>query len=146
MYPIVSSGPVTVLPGPFAGLQVVKQPAFCKAGVAMRQQPSVSLIDAYQNDIFASAVPGVTVDVYAALAPSSPAAVGGTLFREACSAACERKGSKLVCSDSLRSAAAAADCANVAIARAGVPAAFMDLTVDVPGTFRITFKCNLQDG
>lgn len=138
-----ASGPVFVSPAPFAGLLVVTQPASCRAGKAMLQQPAISLIDAYHNEVLASSVQDNRIEIYATLsAPQkseSQPSVKATLFRAGCLAACRSQGLKSVCSDLLRAQGDPAVCANLATASAGMPAAYTDLTVDLPGTYRLIF-------
>jgi hypothetical protein len=135
-------GPITVIPGPWAGLHVRRQPGAGRAGLAMRFQPVVALVDAYLNDLYPSAVPAGGIAVNASLLPDTAPATAATLYRLGCDAACSARGGGLprVCSGALRLSGPAAACRNAAVAAAGLPAVFTDLAVERVGVFRMLFE------
>ena len=137
-------GPIKVVPGPWAGLYVRQQPGAGRAGRAMRFQPLVALVDLYNNDLHFSAVSAGGIAVNASLLPGkdAAAAAAATLYRVGCDAACSATsgGMPRVCSNAFRLSGPAIACGNTAVAAAGVPAVFTDLTVDRVGVFRMHFE------
>jgi hypothetical protein len=138
------TGPITVIPGPWTGLDVRKQPGRGRAGLALRSQPVVALVDAYSNDVHPFVVSAGGITVNASLLPDTSAAssAAATLYRLECDAACSARGGGMprVCSNALRLASPAAACRNAAVAAAGVPAVFTDLAVERVGLFRMRFE------